>query len=120
MAKIKKTNPKITGLINSLKEKSYQEETALWKDVARKLERSTRRQAEVNLSQINRHTAPEELVLVPGKVLGSGTLNHKIEIAALSFSQQAQKKIDNAGGKCLEISQLMEENPKGSGIRIIE
>lgn len=120
MVKNKKTNPKITGLINSLKQKAYKEETALWKDVALRLERSTRRQAEVNISQINQHTSPEELVLVPGKVLGTGTLNHKVQVAALHFSQRAQKKIHKAGGKCLEISQIMEENPKGSRIRIIE
>lgn len=115
-----KTNPKITGLIESLKQKSYQEKAVIWKDVAKRLERSTRRQAEVNLSQINRHTSPDELVLVPGKVLGSGILNHKIQVAALSFSKLAREKIGTAGGECLEISQLMEKNPNGSGVRIIE
>lgn len=115
-----KTNPQITGLIVSLKEKSYQEKAAIWKDLARKLEKSTRRQAEVNLSQINRYTSPDELVLVPGKVLGSGTLDHKVQIAALNFSKRAAEKIETAGGECLPISQLMEENPKGSGVRIIE
>jgi len=118
--KIQKTNPQITGLIKSLKEKSYQEEAAIWKDLARKLERSTRRQAEVNLSKINRHTATDELVLVPGKVLGSGVLDHKVQIAALNFSKTAQEKIGNVGGECLDINQLMEKNPKGSGVRIIE
>lgn len=120
MVKNKKTNPQIIELIDSLKQKGFKEEAALWRDVALRLERSTRRQAEVNLSRINRHTSPDELVLVPGKVLGSGTLNHKVQVAALQFSQQARNKIHHAGGKCLEISQLMEENPKGSRIRIIE
>lgn len=117
---IRKTNPQITQLIKNLKEKSYQEEAAVWKDLARRLERSTRRQAEVNLSQINRHTSPDELVLVPGKVLGSGALDHKIQVAALSFSESAREKIGTAGGECLEISELMEKTPKGSGVRIIE
>lgn len=58
---VEKTNPKITELITSLKEKSYQEEAAIWKDVARKLEKSTRRQAEVNLSKINRNTQKDEI-----------------------------------------------------------
>lgn len=115
-----KTNPKITELILSLKEKSYQEKAAIWKDLAHRLERSTRRQAEVNLSQINRHTSTDDQVLVPGKVLGSGVLDHKIQIAALKFSKTAQQKIANAGGESLEISQLMEKNPKGSGVKIIE
>ena len=115
-----KTNPQITQLIINLKEKSYTEKAAIWKDIAHKLERSTRRHAEVNLSQINRHSKTDELVLVPGKVLGSGVLDHKVQIAALNFSEKAKDKIDNAGGKCLEINQLMEKNPTGSNVRIIE
>jgi large subunit ribosomal protein L18e len=117
---MEKTNPQITQLIKKLKEKSYQKEAAIWKKLALKLEKSTRRQAEVNLSQINRHTKPDELVLVPGKVLGSGVLDHKVQIAALNFSKTAEEKIGNAGGECLEINQLMEKNPTGTGIRIIE
>jgi len=117
---MEKTNPKITQLIKNLKEKSYQEEAAIWKKLAIKLEKSTRNQAEVNLSQINRHTKPDEIVLVPGKVLGSGVLDHKVQIAALNFSKTAQAKIDGAGGECLEINQLMEKNPTGTRVRIIE
>jgi len=115
-----KTNPKITGLIKSLKDNSYQKEAPIWKDVSRRLERSTRRQAEVNISQLNRFTSADELVLVPGKILGSGRLDHKIKVAALSFSSLAKDKIETAGGECLTIIQLMESNPKGSGVRIIE
>lgn len=115
-----KTNPQINKLIKILKEKAYQEETPLWKDLARRLERPTRNQAEVNLSRINRHTSEDEIVLVPGKVLGSGALDHKVQVAALNFSQQAREKIVNAGGKCLDIAILADENPKGSGVRIIE
>lgn len=117
---MEKTNPQITQLIKNLKEKSYQEEAAIWKKLALRLEKSTRRQAEVNLSQINRHTKPDELVLVPGKVLGSGVLDHKVQIAALKFSNTAEEKIASAGGECLEINQLLEKNPTGTGIRIIE
>ena len=116
----KKTNPAITRLIMSLKEKSYQEEAAIWKDLARKLEKPTRRHAEVNLSLINRNSSADEQLLVPGKVLGSGSLDHKVRVAALNFSKTAQDKIINAGGECLEISELVEKNPKGSGVRIIE
>jgi large subunit ribosomal protein L18e len=115
-----KTNPQINQLIHILKQKAYQEETPLWKDLARRLERPTRRQAEVNISRINRHTSDDEIVLVPGKVLGSGALDHKVQVAALDFSQTAVEKIVSAGGKCLDITLLVEENPQGSGIRIIE
>ncbi|NYB52769.1 MAG: 50S ribosomal protein L18e [Methanobacteriaceae archaeon] len=115
-----KTNPQLNQLIKILKEKAYQEQTPLWKDLARRLEKPTRNQAEVNISRINRHTSEDEIVLVPGKVLGSGSLDHKVQVAALDFSKQAEEKIKSAGGKCLDINLLMEENPQGSRIRIIE
>lgn len=115
-----KTNPKITQLITSLKEKSYKEEAAIWKEIARKLEKSTRRQAEVNLSKINRHTQPDDMVLVPGKVLSSGALDHKVQVAALDFSSKAAEKIVTAGGEVLDIGELVEKNPKGTGVKIIQ
>jgi large subunit ribosomal protein L18e len=115
-----KTNPQINQLINILKEKSYQEEAAVWKELAIRLEKPTRKNAEVNISSINRNTKPDETILVPGKVLGSGALDHKVRVAALDFSQSASDKIVGAGGECLEINQLIEENPKGSGVRIIQ
>lgn len=118
--KLTKTNPKLVELIGTLKEKSYQEEVAIWKDVAKRLERSNRRKAEVNISQINRHTSPDETVLVPGKILGSGELNHKVNVVALNFSKKAEEKIAAAGGECLDISEILDKNPKGNKIRIIE
>lgn len=118
--KFTKTNPKLIELIGTLKEKSYQEDVAIWKDIAKKLEKSTRRKAEVNISKINRYSSPDETILVPGKILGSGELDHKVKVAALNFSGKAEEKIAAAGGECLNISQILDENPKGSKIRIIE
>lgn len=118
--KLTKTNPKLVELIGTLKEKSYQEDVAIWKDVAKRLERSNRRKAEVNISQINRHSSPDETVLVPGKILGSGELSHKVNVVALNFSKRAEEKIAAAGGECLDISEILDKNPKGNKIRIIE
>ncbi|MEG3224014.1 MAG: 50S ribosomal protein L18e [Methanobacteriales archaeon Met13] len=115
-----KTNPQITQLVKILKEKSYQEEAALWKQLAQRLEKPTRQSAEVNISRINRYSAPDETVLVPGKVLGSGALDHKVRVVAMDFSQSAAEKIIEAGGECLDINQLLEDNPHGNGVRIIE
>jgi large subunit ribosomal protein L18e len=114
------TNPRIISIISHLKEKSYQEDAAIWKDVAKRLERPARRRAQVNLSKINRNSAADETVLIPGKVLGSGKLDHKVQIAALSFSKRAEEKIGISGGECLDIFEIIEKNPKGSKIRIIE
>ncbi|MGB9937890.1 MAG: 50S ribosomal protein L18e [Methanobacterium sp.] len=117
--KLTKTNPKIIELIKTLKEKSYQEDVKIWKDVAKRLEKSNRRYAEVNISKINRYSSPDETILVPGKILGSGVLGHNLNVVALGFSKKAEEKINAAGGKCLDITEILDENPKGNKIRII-
>ncbi|GAB6056096.1 50S ribosomal protein L18e [Methanobacterium alkalithermotolerans] len=118
--KITKTNPNIIELIINLRKQSNQEQAAIWKDLAKRLERSNRRRAQVNLSKISRNSSVDETILIPGKVLGSGNLDHKVQVVALGFSKMAQEKIKEAGGECLDIATILEENPKGSNIRIIE
>ena len=38
----------------------------------------------------------------------------------MSFSKSAEEKIAKAGGECMDILEVIEKNPKGSGIRIME
>jgi large subunit ribosomal protein L18e len=116
----RKTNPRIPSLIAVLKDSARENEAPIWRDVAKRLETPGRNYAEVNLSKINRYTAENELVMVPGKVLGAGVLGHAVTVAALGFSATAVDKITNAGGKCMTIEQALEENPAGSGIRIMK
>ena len=118
--KITKTDPNLVDLIKNLKKKSNNEEVAIWKDVAKRIQRATRRRAEVNLSRINRISNPGETVLIPGKVLAGGDLEHNVNVVALNFSKIAQEKIEKSGGECISISEIIEKNPKGSNIKIVE
>ncbi|MDR2830440.1 MAG: 50S ribosomal protein L18e [Methanobrevibacter sp.] len=118
--RINKTNPNFVELVRTLKDKYAIEGSAIWKDVAKRLERATRRRAEVNLSKINRFSTDDETVLIPGKVLASGILDHKVKVVALNFSETAKEKIESIGGECISIRDIMEINPKGSNIRILE
>ncbi len=72
------------------------------------------------MSDINRHAVADETILVPGKVLSNGELDKKVNVVALKFSAKAQQKIESAGGECISIDEIIESNPKGSNIRIIE
>jgi large subunit ribosomal protein L18e len=119
MKMIKKTNPRLVALIDHLKAATRESGTPIWRDVATRLEKPRRNYAAVNVSKINRHTAPDDLVLVAGNVLGSGDIDHKVTVAALHFSGQAASKIKLVGGECLKIEELAEKNPKGSGIIIL-
>jgi large subunit ribosomal protein L18e len=71
------------------------------------------------VSKINRYTEPNDYVIVPGKVLGAGELDHPVTVAAFSFSKTAIDKITRAGGRVISIFKLLEERPTGSNVKII-
>ena len=114
-----KTNPRLVRLIGDLKAASRNNGVAFWRDVAKRLEKPSRSYAVVNLSKINRHTKSNDTVLVAGKVLAAGDIDHNVTVAALGFSSQAASKITSAGGKCLNIEKLIQEQPKGTGVKIL-
>lgn len=112
------TSPELKGLIQELKKKASEHEAKIWKRVAEDLEKSTRSRRIVNLYKINKYTEKDETVIVPGKVLATGDLNHPVTIAAFAFSAEALNKI-NKVGKAIPINNLIKENPKGKKIRIL-
>lgn len=107
------------GLIDQLKVASHGHKSKLWRRIASDLQKPTRQRRVVNLSRINRSTKEDETIIVPGKVLGAGILDHKLTIAALAFSSSAIDKIKSTNGTVLSIADLMKEDPKGKRIRII-
>ncbi len=124
MSKIKKrlkrkSNPNLVRLIEDLLKASAMNEAPIWKDIAERLAGPKRLYAEVNVSKIQRYAGDGETIVVPGKVLGGGRITKAVTVAALSFSETARKKILEAGGRCLTIRELVEQNPSGSGVRIM-
>ncbi|MBI4142237.1 50S ribosomal protein L18e [Candidatus Woesearchaeota archaeon] len=113
------TNPVMKQLIQELRKESATQNADIWKRIADDLEKPTRQRRAVNLSRINRFTKPQETIIVPGKVLSSGMLEHAITIAAFAFSTTSKQKIQEAKGKIITITQLLKENPKGKDVRII-
>ena len=115
MRKTKITNPELKKEIRELRKKK----AAIWRRIAKDLERPTRIRRIVNLSRINRHTKTGDVIAVPGKVLSAGNLDKKITVAAWQFSARAKEKIKAAGGEILTLTQLATKNPKGSKIKLI-
>ena len=54
-----------------------------------------------------------------GKLLGTGEYSGKHTIAAYSVSAGAKTKVENAGGRVLTLTELMDENPSGKGVVIL-
>lgn len=113
------TNPALQGLITVLKKRSIEQNVNLWKRVAYDLERPSRQRRAVNLSRIDHYTNENEIIVVPGKVLGSGALNKKLTISAYQYSDGAKEKITKAGSKIISLTDLSKESPQGKKIRIL-
>jgi len=117
--RIKATNTHLIELVRFLKKKARENEAPVWLDIAERMSKSRRMRAEVNLSLVNRYTEKSDEVIVPGKVLGAGLVDHPVTVAAFAFSDQARQKIVRAKGKCLSIRDLIELNPKGANVKIL-
>jgi len=120
MKQLKSQNPELLNLIRLLRGKAKENDAFIWKDVADRLSSPKRRRVAVNISRLNRHTKHKETVIVPGKVLGSGKLEHPLTVASYAFSKTARSKISKAKGKPLTIPDLLKDNPKGTNVRIME
>lgn len=105
--------------IRLLRRASKSSGAGVWGYVAELLERPSRRRVVVNISRINRHSRDGDVVVVPGKVLGSGSMDHRVTVAAMAFSRQAVEKVKSVGGRVIHIIELLNENPKGSRVKVI-
>jgi large subunit ribosomal protein L18e len=119
MRQTKSTNPELVQLIRFLKKQAREAQANIWLDVAEHLAKPNRQRVAVNLSQINRHTEKGAVVVVPGKVLGAGALNHPVSVAAFGASEKAKEKLAAAKAKYLSIPELVQKNPKGANVKIM-
>ena len=113
------TDPNTRALINALRKISTKHNVGIWKRVAELVARPARKRSTVNVGKIARHTNPGDVVIVPGKVLASGTIAHKVTVAALNASAAARSVIVDAGGSLISIDELLTKTPKGTDITII-
>lgn len=114
------TNPVLRSLVRRLREEGRKRKARVWLELAERLSRPRRSRGEVNLSQLERYAGEGETVVVPGKVLAAGRLTKSLRVAAFRFSAPARRKIAGAGGEALSLVQLLEQNPEGKGLRIVE
>ena len=91
----------------------------LWRRVAELVNTPLRKKRVINVDQLNQIVKDNDIVVVPSKVLGSGVIDKKIVIGALKFSNEAKRKIIQAGGTPYTIIQLWEKYPKGTNVRLL-
>ncbi len=114
-----KSNKHLEELVRKLRKAAIENDAAVWRKIAKELERPTRMMREVNLFKIEKYGREGEIIVVPGKILGVGEISKKFEmIAAFKVSQKAKQKILQ-NNKLLTIEELLSKNPKGKKIRVL-
>ncbi len=111
------TNYQIQKLLVDLEVKAR--ESNFWRRIVKDLKKPTRQRRTVNIYKINKAAREGEMIIVPGKVLSVGELSKKVDVAALTFSAEARKKIVDAKGKVMTITELLKNNPEGKKVRIL-
>lgn len=79
----------------------------LWKRVHSLVAVPSRRRPAVNLKKISRYSKEGDNVIVPGKVLSMGPLEHRVNIAAIEYSAGALKTLREANCKILDIKDMV-------------
>ncbi|MFC2174960.1 50S ribosomal protein L18e [archaeon] len=83
-----------------------EKKTKFEKNLKKLVTKSRSGRAEVNVGKIGKLTKKGETIVVPGKVLGTGAIDHAVTVAAMRFSESAKKKIEAAGGKAVAITDV--------------
>jgi large subunit ribosomal protein L18e len=113
---------KVTGpsnyYIRKLIRDLWKTKRRIWRTLSKKLSNPRKDRVEANLKRINNKTKKGDVIVIPGKVLGIGGLDHKLTIACLDSSKSARQKILDSGSILLSIEELLKQNPEGSNIKL--
>ena len=109
----------IDNTIWSLHNAFKRNKAPIWRALQKELAGPRANRREINVRRLAQITKAEEVVIVPGKILGTGSLGHKLTVCAFSISQTAARKIRDSGGKVVTFDDLIDKHPDGKGVRII-
>ena len=91
----------------------------IWRALQEELKGPRTNRREINITRLAQITKADEVVVIPGKVLGAGSLGHKLTVCAFSLSEGAAKKIIDSGGKVVTFDDLIKLYADGKGVRIV-
>lgn len=120
MAKRGPENSALREAIVFLEKSARKNKAPIWGAVAEKLAKPRRSRVEVNLGRLAKLTKANDVVVVPGKLLGAGEPKHAVTVASWSAAEGVREKLTKHGGKLMTIRELVESNPRGSGVIIMQ
>jgi len=113
------TNQVVIRMASDLKKASAKNNAPIWAKLAEYALKPTIARRDLNLNKIAQLTKENDIVVFPGKVLGTGNISHKIILFSFSISNSAVTKITEKGGKLISHSELIEKNPTGKGVVLL-
>jgi large subunit ribosomal protein L18e len=109
----------IGNTIWSLRNAFKKNKAPIWRALQEELAGSRANRREINVKRLAEITKADDVVVVPGKVLGTGSIGHKLTVCAFSISETAARKIKESGGNVATFDDLINKHPDGKGVRII-
>ena len=106
-------NQVVLHMIKDLKQASRKNEAPIWSKLANLAIKPSSARRVVNLARINKITKENDVLFVPGKVLGTGNMSHKITLSSFSISTTAANKIIQTGGSIMAYSDMIKKFPTG-------
>ena len=112
------TNQIVLHLAKDLKIASKENNASIWAKLAELALKPSSSRRVVNLTRINKITKENNVIFVPGKVLGTGNISHKITLCSFSISITAANKIIKSGGNVMSAHDIIKKYPTGKGVTI--
>lgn len=109
----------VDNAIWTLRSAFKKNKASIWRALEEELAGPRVNRREINVRRLAEVTKAGEVVVVPGKILGTGNLGHKLTVCAFSISETAAKKVIESGGKIMTFEELIKKHPEGKGVRII-
>ena len=85
-------------MVKDLKQASKKNEAPIWSRLAALALKPSSSRRVVNLTRINKITKENDILFVPGKVLGTGNISHKITLSSFSMSVRSEER--RVGKEC--------------------
>lgn len=112
-------NPVVTRTARALKKASILHNAPIWSKLASYMLKPSSARRNINLKRMGQLTKANDTVVFPGKVLGTGNIQHGITLYSFSISASALSKIKSAGGTIVTYENLIESNPTGKGVVLL-
>ncbi|MDX1533620.1 MAG: 50S ribosomal protein L18e [Nitrosopumilaceae archaeon] len=112
-------NQTVQRVAYDLKKASKSNDAPIWLRLSKLAQKPSRARRILNLNKISQLTKEGDVVVVPGKVLGTGNMSHKITLCSFSISNTAANKIIESGGKITTLDEMVNQFPTGKGVTLL-